>query len=165
MKIYKDKDLICDVPDNLLINDTIINKNKIYVIISKTWDNDNKELYCKIEELKEEISSINDILKTIYQSDYFETSGNNTNNIQDNPKTIILLTIAGLIIEPGYFNNNHKRYKNNIMVHWNNKKILWNEIFNDNPPIHINDLKAIKLMTIKLLTELKINKNLWPKLD
>jgi hypothetical protein len=164
MKMYKNKELICDIPDNLLINDTIINKNKIYMITSRTWDNDDQELYCKVEELKENTLSISEILKEIYQSNYFETVGSNTNNIQDNPKTIILLTIAGLIMEPEYFSNHHKRYKNNILTHWNNKKTPWNEIFDDNPPIYINDLLVIKSTAVKLLTDLKINKNLWPKL-
>lgn len=164
MKAYKNKNLICDIPDCLSVNDTIIDKIKTFVIVSKTWDNENKELYCMVDELRDETSSVDEILKAIYKSDHFETSGSNTNNISGNPNTIILLTIAGLMITPEYFGKHHKSYRNNILTYWNDKKIPWFKIFDNDPPIHINDLAAIKLMAAKLLTGLKIDKNLWPDL-
>ena len=165
MKAYLNgEQLYDDVPDCLIVNDTIINKTKTYIIESKTWDIINRELYCKISQIDDE-STISEMLKEIYKSDYIETSGNNTNNINGNPTTIILMTLAGLIIEPKHFNKNHKLYQSNIITHWNDRKICWNTIFEDNPPVHINDLAAIKPMAAKLLTALKIDKKLWSDLQ
>jgi hypothetical protein len=163
MQVYNEKISICNVPDHLIVNDTIISNNKIYIIISKTWDDDNKELYCKVDEIKEDIT-ISKVLKEIYQSEFFETPGINTNNIEGNPKTIILITLAGIIIDPSHMKNNHKKYINNIISLWNDKNIEWNKIFHDNPPVAINDISIIKLMSTKLLSQLKIDKKLWPKL-
>ncbi|CAK0741967.1 hypothetical protein CCP1ISM_1480002 [Azospirillaceae bacterium] len=165
MKVFKDKDHICNAPDILITNDTIISNNLVYIITSKTWDDDEKELYCKVEEVKEESTSISDILKELYKTDHFETSGSNTNQINENPRTIILLTLAGLVIEPEYFGKNHKHYMTNIIVKWNDKRVAWDDIFDDNPPIHVNDIATIKLTATKILTGLKINKNLWPNLE
>ena len=164
MKAYINGELLCDVPDCLIVNDTIINKTKTYIIESKTWDMIDKELYCKINQINDE-PTISEMLKEIYKSDYFETSGSNTNNINGNPKTMILMTLAGLIIEPEHFSKNHKSYQINIMTHWNDRKIRWDMIFEDNPPVHINDLAAIKPMAAKLLTALKIDKKLWSDLQ
>ena len=163
MKAYKDKKLICDIPDNMSINDTIIDDIKTFVIISKTWDNRNKELYCKVNELNNDIP-LDKILTEIYKSEYFLTSGSNTNNIKGNPRTVILLTIAGLIIEPEFFDKHYKSYQDTIIIKWNDKKISWSSIFGD-PPIHLSNLAAIKLTAAKLLSELKIDKNLWPDLE
>jgi hypothetical protein len=164
MKAYINGELLCEIPDCLIVNDTIINKTKTYIIESKTWDMADKELYCKITQISDE-STICEMLKEIYKSDHLETSGSNTNNISGNPKTIILMTLAGLIIEPKHFSKNHKSYQSNIMTYWNDKKIRWDMIFEDNPPVHINDLAAIKPMAAKLLTALKIDKKLWSDLQ
>lgn len=165
MKVYIEKEEICNVPDHLIVNDTIIFTNKVFIIKSKTWDADEKELYCKVKEIIEESDSISSILTEIYNSDHFQTSGSNTNNIKENPRTIILLVLAGLIIDSEFFEKSHADYMSNIMTFWNDKKINWDKIFNNNPPIQTNDISLIKTAAIAVLSDLKINKNLWPNLE
>jgi len=164
MKAYLNGKPLYEVSDHLSASDTIIDSTKTYIVESKTFDADKNELYCKIKEIKNELS-VTDILKDIYKSEYLETSGGNTSGITNNPKTIILMTLAGLIIEPKYFSKNNKLYMANISAYWNDRKIHWKTIFDNDPPVNISDISAIKQMAAKLLTDLKINKNLWPNLD
>lgn len=159
--ILYDNELI-EVPEILNCGDTIIYNDKIYQISSKTWDHDNNEFYCKVVVYQESITNAIDILSKIYDSDYFETSGFNTNNVNDNPRLFILLTILTVILGNDYMAINGLSYKQNIISAWNRKKISFEEIVNDYPKVVCSDIKKICKSATVLLEMNKISKNLWP---
>lgn len=162
--LYENGEL-CKIPDSLCVNDTIIKNGKIYIITSKTYDFDNKELYCKVNFYDDNESSkqtVCEILSELYARDLFETSGANTNLIENNPRLIIVLIIAAVIIDEEHFKKNCSRYKNNIIDLWNSKLINWSSIFDDEPKIKMDDIDKIKLACCELFTAYKLSPTVWP---
>lgn len=165
MKAIFNRSYLCDVPDTMAPKDTIILNETVYEICTKTIDLDNSELYCivaKYENEEKQETTIVEILTKLYGSKYFKTVGRNTNEIINNPKLIALIIIASVIIDKNHMLKNNKTYKNNIIANWNNKNILWSEIFNDNPPIKHKDLNIISKASKVILQQHKILKSAWP---
>lgn len=164
MKVIFNDNFLLEVPDNLSANDTIMYQNSIYLITSKTWDHDNNEFYCKVilyeEEPQDDAVSI---ISKIYDSDYFETSGFNTNDVNDNPRLFVLLTIIAVIVGNDYMKINGHIYKQNILSMWNRKNIPFDEIINDYPKIACSDINKICKSATILLEMNKIARNIWPK--
>jgi hypothetical protein len=165
MRVIYNNNYLCDIPDIMSIGDTILYKNEAFEINTKTFDYDNDELYCKVINYENINNTDNfyDIIKKIYYSDYFETSGINTNEILTNPRLITLMIISSVVINNKHMEENGHLYKNNIIANWNNKFITWPGIFNDNPPVSNRSISEIKKLAIYFLKESKISKSIWPK--
>jgi len=162
MIVIYDKKTLCNAPDVMSIGDTLLVNNKAYHIFSKTWDNDNEEIYCKVQ-LIDEKKNIHEILTEIYENHHFVTSGFNTNAVSSNPRILILMAICTTIIDDDYMKSKGNMYKDLIIKQWNYKKILWEDIFTDNPPIKNDDLKSIAKNSAALLKMSKVADNLWPE--
>lgn len=165
MIVIYNKCELCSAPENLSVGDTIIVNNIVYQIFSKTWDSDNKELYCKVELYEEEPkTNACDILKKLYDSDTFETSGMNTNMISQNQRITILMAILTSFIKEDYLKDKGRIYKSIIINKWSDKHIQWSDIFYDDPPLSVDNIKLIIKRSKALLRINKISEKLWPKL-
>lgn len=162
MIAYHDGKVLCDIPDSMSVGDTIIYPEVIYQIVSKSIDMSStpNELYC-ITQVYDNSESVCDVLQDIYDSNTFKTSGPNTNNIEDNPRLIVLLIIASVIIDDSHLKLNADTYRKNVLISWNNIDIPWIDIFYDNP-IAIKSAKKAKPIIAEILERSKIAKNLWP---
>lgn len=162
MEALFENSVICKIPDHMAVGDTIISQDRVYQVYSKTWDADNQELYCKVVLYEVEQDTIVDLLCKIYESDYFETSGFNTNQISQNPRVIVLMATITVIIGNDAMAAYGAEYKSKIMGMWNSKKIRWEEIFAEFPPIQNGDIKKISKMVSTLLSHNKIAEDIWP---
>jgi len=166
MDVYLDGKVICAIPDHMGISDTIIINNNVYEIITKTLDlNDNMpDLYCKIASYNsnDNKKSIFDILEEIYGSPFFITSGPNTNEIENNPRIIVLFIVISVLIDRDHLKKMADLYRNNAISLWNQKEISWEDIFMDNPKPIKDTKRSIPIIT-HLLVSSKIPKKLWPK--
>ena len=169
--IYNDT-IITPFQSNISFNigDIIIFNNIKYCIINRTINLngiDNCEsdiIQCNCELIGSVIETLNfySLLENIYNKSYLTTSGINTNEIENNPKIIILMIIAGLIIEPDHFKQNNKLYRTNIIEAWNIKKLYWQNIFPHNPPVSCDNINIIKESTEAIITRMKISKHNLP---
>lgn len=163
MIVIYEKDELCIAPDCMNSGDTIIVNDKIYQITTKTWDNDNSDLYCKVVVLNED-KNIVKLLNEIYESPTFKTSGFNTNNVNSNPRILSLMAVCTAIINEDHMKTMGPVYKDRITQRWNSKEIEWDEIFFDNPPIKADNVNKIISNSAALLKMSRIADNLWPPL-
>lgn len=165
MIAYYDGKVLCNVPNIMAIGDTIlIPGGTVYEIITKTIDKSKipNELYCKTRIYDETNEcDVCNICEEIYQSSSFKTSGPNTNDIETNPRLMIILIIASVIISEDTLKRNIERYRNNILTQWNNINIPWIDIFDDNPAAS-KSAKNARPIIIEMLKKSKIANNLWP---
>ncbi len=165
MLVFHDDVKMCQIPDCMGEGDTIIRDDVIYIITSKTYDADSNEVYCKVilyESEKPCKLTIGEILTVLYGKEYFESSGANTNVINTNPRLIMLMIIAATVIEDSHFKENSNTYKDNIIAQWNNKNINWRSIFDDEPPVKLDDIEKIKSVSCELFAAYKIADAIWP---
>lgn len=165
MLVLHDDEKLCTIPNCMSEGDTIIRDNKVYIITSKTYDADSDEVYCKVTLYESEEPgklTIHEILEKLYGKVYFESSGANTNAIDTNPRLIMVMIVAATIIEEKHFKENCMAYKQNIITMWNNKNINWRSIFDDEPPVKLDDLNKIKAACCELFAAYKIADAIWP---
>jgi len=161
MKVYLDGQVVAEIWDNMSIGDTIISGGAVYEIITKTIDLDNSDLYCKVRRYLEDGDLVCDVFRKLYRSPSFITSGPNTNEIEHNPRILVLFIVASVVIDGEHLKKMADLYKTNAITLWNQKEIDWNDIFIDNPRSTKN-VKSAAPVIKQLLLSSKIPENLWP---
>jgi hypothetical protein len=155
---------IAEIPNFIEVNDTIIFKDIIYKITSKTYDVDAQELYCKLQIYENTTYNICQLLTKIYQSEYFETPGLRTNSISSHPKLAVLMIVLASILDSEHMKNMGEMYKSTVISKWANEKIKWEEIFEQPPPIKNKDINKIIILSTQFLRASIIPRKLWPPL-
>jgi hypothetical protein len=146
------------IPNILQNNDSIIIGNEEYILEKKIYNIDSDDLTGIVQfKARLDAISITSLMCRLYEKDYFKTSGANTNEIQNHPKLIILITILGIIT-----GSECKEYITNVIKLWNTKYIMWGDIITDNPTVKIYDEQEIKSLTEEIIKSQKINTDLLP---
>lgn len=160
--IYNGKE-VATIPDHAMIGETVIADDTVYEIRTKTYDCDNDEVYCKVTQYYETVS-VCDMLNRIYGSHTFKTSGIHTNEIENNPRFLVLIILMSILIDEEHLIKNINIYKKNIMRHWSSSHIEWGDIFSDNPDSIKTDMALIKELSLALFKAGRIAENVWPKI-
>lgn len=161
MKAYFDSKVVADIPDFMIVGDTIILKRDVYEIITKTIDLNVNEIFCKIQKYENNTIGVVDVLEYYYDSPYFTTSGANTNEIENNPRLIVLTGILSVIMEKDHLMEMIKSYRTTIISKWNDINISWDDIFYDNPAA-LKNAKDAAPIVVEILKNSKISTTIWP---
>jgi len=144
--IYEDE-VLTEAPDNLVRNDFITVNNRVYKIMERNYVAQDDKLVASVVLIKEDIDySFCEMLVEIYDDSHFKTSGLNTNEIANNPKTMELFAIATAAVNSDHLRENIRRYRDNVINNWKLIRIPWEDIFDDNPPLKTTDIKTIKII-------------------